>query len=91
MTVVKDATESVSKLSGKKKKSKLIVRDHGQEEGEVFENSESYQDLGNRFSALSFNWKFFMEYHKQSWSVNDLADYGLVKRVENDCQRVIGG
>ena len=55
MTVVKDATESVSKLSGKKKKSKLIVRDHGQEEGEVFENSESYQDLGNRFSALSFN------------------------------------
>ena len=55
MTVVKDATEKVSKLSGKKKKSKLNVRGHGQEGGEVFDNSESYQDLGNRFSALSFN------------------------------------
>ena len=34
-TVVKDATESVAKLNGKKKKARLKVRDHGQEEGEV--------------------------------------------------------
>ena len=31
MTVVKDATESVAKLSGKKKKSRFKVRDHGQQ------------------------------------------------------------
>ena len=31
MTVVKDATESVAKLSGKKKYTRLKVRDHGQE------------------------------------------------------------
>ena len=30
-TVVKYATESVAKLSGKKKKMRLKVRDHGQE------------------------------------------------------------
>ena len=35
MAVVKDATESVANLSGKKKKTRLKVRDHGQEEGEV--------------------------------------------------------
>ena len=34
-TVVKYATESVAKFSGKKKKTRLKVRDHGQEEGEV--------------------------------------------------------
>ena len=39
MTVVKDATESVAKLSGKKKKMRLKVRDHGQEEGEVSDKS----------------------------------------------------
>ena len=31
MTVVKYATESVAKLGGKKKKTRLKVRDHGQE------------------------------------------------------------
>ena len=31
MTVVKYATESVAKLSGKKKKTRLKVKDHGQE------------------------------------------------------------
>ena len=43
MTVVKDATESVAisnlKLSWKKKKPTLKVRDHGQEEGEVSDKS----------------------------------------------------
>ena len=39
MTVVKDATKSVAKLSGKKKKTSLKVRDHGQEEGEVSDKS----------------------------------------------------
>ena len=39
MTVDKDATESVIKLSGKKKKMRLKVRDHGQEEGEVTHKS----------------------------------------------------
>ena len=39
MTVFKDATESVAKLSGKKKKTRLKVRDHGQEEGEVSDKS----------------------------------------------------
>ena len=39
MTVVKDATESVAKLSGKKKKTRLNVRDHSQEEGEVSDKS----------------------------------------------------
>ena len=34
-TVVQDATESVAKLNGKKKKTRLKVRDHSQEEGEV--------------------------------------------------------
>ena len=38
MTVVKDATKSVAKLSGKKKKTSLKVRDHGQE-GEVSDKS----------------------------------------------------
>ena len=38
-TVVKYATESVAKLSGKKKKTRLKVRDHGQEEGEVSDKS----------------------------------------------------
>ena len=36
MTVVKYATESVANLSGKKKKkTRLKVRDHGQEDGKV--------------------------------------------------------
>ena len=39
MTVVKDATESVAKLSGKNKKTRLTVRDHGQEEGKVSDKS----------------------------------------------------
>ena len=39
MSVVKDATESVAKLSGKKKKTRLKVRDHGQEEGKVSDKS----------------------------------------------------
>ena len=39
MTVVKDATGSVAKLSGKKKKMRLKVRDRGQEEGEVSDKS----------------------------------------------------
>ena len=39
MTVVKDATESVEKLSGKKKKTKPKVRDHGQEDGKVSDKS----------------------------------------------------
>ena len=43
MTVVKDATESVAisnlKLSWKKKKTRLKVRDHGQEEGNVSDKS----------------------------------------------------
>ena len=39
MTVVEDATESVAKLSGKKKKTRLKVRDHGQEEGKVSDKS----------------------------------------------------
>ena len=39
MTVVKDATESVAKLSGKKKKTRLNVRDLSQEEGEVSDKS----------------------------------------------------
>ena len=39
ISVVKDATESVAKLSGKKKKTSLKVRDHGQEEGEVSDKS----------------------------------------------------
>ena len=39
MTVVKDATDSVTKLSGKKKKTRLKVRDHGQEEGELSDKS----------------------------------------------------
>ena len=39
MTVVKYATESLANLSGKKKKTRLKVRDHGQEEGEVFDKS----------------------------------------------------
>ena len=38
-TVVKYATESVAKLSGKKKKTRLKVRDHGQEEGDVSDKS----------------------------------------------------
>ena len=38
-TVAKDATESVAKLNGKKKKARLKVRDHGQEEGEVSHKS----------------------------------------------------
>ena len=41
-TVVKYATESVAKLSGKKKKTRLKVRDHGQEEGEVSDKSTIY-------------------------------------------------
>ena len=39
MTAVKDATESVAKLSGKQKKTSLKVRNHGQEEGEVSHKS----------------------------------------------------
>ena len=39
MTVVKDDAESVAKLSGKKKKMKLKMRDHSQEEGKVFDKS----------------------------------------------------
>ena len=39
MTVVKDATESVAKLSGKKKKTRLIERDHSEEEDEVSDKS----------------------------------------------------
>ena len=39
MTVVKDDTESVAKLSGKQKKMKLKVGDHCQEEGEVSDKS----------------------------------------------------
>ena len=38
-TVVKYVTEIVAKLSGKKKKTRLKVRDHGQEEGEVSDKS----------------------------------------------------
>ena len=38
MTVVKDATESVAKLNGKKKKMRLKVRDHSQE-GKVSDKS----------------------------------------------------
>ena len=38
MTVVKYATESVANLSGKKK-TRLKVRDRGQEEGEVSDKS----------------------------------------------------
>ena len=38
MTVVKDATESVAKLSGKKKKTRLKVRDHGQEKAKCLTN-----------------------------------------------------
>ena len=39
ISVVKDATESVAKLSGKMKKTRLKVRDHGQEEGKVSDKS----------------------------------------------------
>ena len=39
MTLVKDATESVAKSTGEKKKTRLKVRDHGQEEGEVSDKS----------------------------------------------------
>ena len=39
MTVVKDATESVAKSTGEKIKTRLKVRDHGQEEGEVSDKS----------------------------------------------------
>ena len=39
MTLVKDATESVAKLSREKKKTRFKVRDHGQEEGEVPDKS----------------------------------------------------
>ena len=39
MTVVKDATESVAKCSRQKKKMRLKVRDHSQEEGEVSDKS----------------------------------------------------
>ena len=39
MTVVKDATERVAKLSGKKKKTRLKVRDHVQEKNEVSDKS----------------------------------------------------
>ena len=39
MTVVKYATESVANLSGKKKKRRLKVRDHGQEEGKMSDKS----------------------------------------------------
>ena len=38
MTVVKYATKSVAKLSGKKK-TRLNLRDHGQEEGDVSDKS----------------------------------------------------
>ena len=38
-TVVKYATESFAKLSGKKKKMRLKVKDHGQEEDEVSDKS----------------------------------------------------
>ena len=40
MTVVKDDIESVAKLSGKQKKKRLKVRDHGQEEGKVSDKSK---------------------------------------------------
>ena len=39
MTVVKDATERVAKLSGKKKKTRLKARDHVQEKNEVSDKS----------------------------------------------------
>ena len=39
MSVVKYDTKIVAKLSGKQKKKRLKVRDHGQEEGEVSEKS----------------------------------------------------
>ena len=42
MTVVKDDTENVTKLSGKEMKKRLKVRDHGQEEGEVFDKSTKF-------------------------------------------------
>ena len=48
MTVVKDDTESVAKLSGKQKKKRLKVRDDGQEEGEV-------SDKSTRFAARNIN------------------------------------
>ena len=39
MTVVKDGTENFAKLSGKKKKTRLIERDHSEEEDEVSDKS----------------------------------------------------
>ena len=39
MAVVKEATESVTKLSGKKEKARLKVRGYEQEEGEVSDKS----------------------------------------------------
>ena len=39
MTVVKDATESVAKSTGEKIKTRLKVRDHGQEDGKVSDKS----------------------------------------------------
>ena len=53
VTIVKDAvTENVTKLKGKKSKSKEKLRDLNKSESEVTESSEIFSDIGNRFSAL---------------------------------------
>ena len=49
-TVVKDATESVAKLSGKKKTMRLKVKDHDEEEGEV-------SDKSTKSAARNITWE----------------------------------
>ena len=54
MTIVKDlVAENVTKSKSKKCKSKVKLKDEKKEEGGVTDSSESFSDLGNRFSALS--------------------------------------
>jgi len=54
MTIVRDVvSENVTKSKSKKCKSKVKLKDEKKEEGGVTDSSESFSDLGNRFSALS--------------------------------------
>ena len=54
MTIVNDVvTENVTKSKSKKCKSKVKQRDENKEEGKLTDSSESFSDIGNRFSALS--------------------------------------
>ena len=52
ISVVKDATESVAKLSGKKKKTRLKVRDHGQEKAKCLVGV--FDTLSDSIQCLNF-------------------------------------